>query len=128
MNPKAVGTWYCDFCPRQNKQYFILKLTLDSGVPRAELKLEVDRVDERELNVDFKIHLETSGPFIALLAKDKNPPEGTLSMILKTSDDGVNLSGRVIWNSLTRGTIDEYTIDWTKKQSEENRNAHCTTP
>lgn len=129
MNPKAEGTWYCDFLT-PNKQYFTLHLDLLSGVPNAELKLRVDRspTDNRMLNVDFKLHIEISGPFVALLAKDKNEPEGALAMIVKPSEDGASMSGRVIWNSIRRGTIEEQTMDWTRTQSDENRNAYLAKP
>ena len=102
--PASVSwqTWYSSFvAPSGNIQWFTLHLNTSRTVARLEVK--VKRGDDLQLNPNIKVYIETSEPFVALLAKDYNAPHGMVSMILLP--DGPNrMIGQKIWTSLTDAT------------------------
>ena len=118
------NTWYSTFKSLSGNLHWFT-LYLNSGLTEARLELKVKRKDDLEIDPNVKVHIETSGPFIALLAKDYNKPHGMVSMILHP--DGSNcMRGQMIANSLTDGkeglvTIRESReIVWTTEPSEDH--------
>lgn len=98
VNPK---TWYSIFRSKSgNAHWFTLRLNADRT--EATLELKAKRNDALRVEPDNRVHIETSGPYISLLAKDLNAPNGIASMILHP-DGEETLIGQVIWNSLTDG-------------------------
>ena len=117
--------WYSTFVsPAGNLHYFTLDL--NPNFTGARLQLEVQRQDGLKINPDFRVHVETSSPFIALLAKDRNKPEGMLSMILHPDESIDGMRGEIIWNSLTdkAGKVirvkGSQEIMWTRMRSPEH--------
>jgi len=121
--------WYATFVsPSGNLHWFMLYLS--PTLTEAKLELKVKRKDGLEINPNIKVHIECSGPFIAMLAKDQNEPNGMVSMILHP--DGPDLMrGQMIWNSLTDGSAgtvrikESKEIVWTTKPPEDHP---ATTP
>lgn len=95
--------WYSTFIsPSGNTQWFTLHLNPDYTA--ARLEVEVLRSDNLKLNPSIRVHIEKSGPHVALLVKDDNPPHGIVAMILyPDSDDSSCLRGQTLWTSLTDG-------------------------
>ena len=121
------GTWYSDFkSPSSNWHYFTLNVRFASG---SEMALVADRTatDKRLLKVNYRVHVEVCGEFVAILAKDAAKDSlGVNAMILKASDDKLRMQGRLIWNSLSSGTIEEGQLEWTRMPSAKHAKATKT--
>jgi len=100
--------------PAGNPHDFTLDLEQGSDGPTATVELCKGKPGGESSNVRFRTHVEICDGFIALLSKDAaSEALGVNAMVLKLEEPNV-MDGRIIWNSLSLGTVECGTMKWAK--------------
>jgi hypothetical protein len=117
MALNAHGTWYSRFIsPAKGDHRFTLDLNNRSGEVTGKMHLSRHDAKGGKLDVNYRVHVEMCGRFVALLAKDSAKDSlGMNAMVLEVSDDASVMHGRIIWNSMSSNTVEGEKIEWNKK-------------
>ena len=118
----AQGSWYCTFkSPTGSIHWFTFEFFAEDPA-QSKMHLYSHRIDGVKINPEFRLAVETSELFVALLARDGNDPRGMFSMILKhRPSEGTTceaLEGSIVWNSLTDGTVKTGALQFTRSPPE----------
>lgn len=107
------GTWCGSFVSPSGTLHD-LTLMLETSLEGIAAKMSVIQRKPGGLTAVFQTHVEVCGQFVSLLSKDAENG-GVNAMVLKLQDDNSVMTGRIIWNSLTRGSVDDAVIGFKKK-------------
>ena len=110
MGFPLTGTWVGSIQPFGVLHKFTRKVE-QTNDENAAATLTLVRYADGDPTLVFNVHTCLTRRFLAPLSEDKSK-RGVNAMVLELMEDANRLKGRIIWNSRTRNTVYESSIEF----------------